>query len=41
MKSVTSKTVPPLSIECNDPLAIKLRNQIEDIEKEMEKLKHL
>jgi|JI9StandDraft_1071089.scaffolds.fasta_scaffold599334_2 hypothetical protein len=33
MKSVTSKAVPPLPIECNDPEAIKLRSQINDIEK--------
>lgn len=33
MKSVTSKIIPSLPIECNDPDAIKLRNQLDDIEK--------
>jgi hypothetical protein len=33
MKSITAKNIPPLPIECNDPEAIKLRAQINDIEK--------
>lgn len=31
MKNVTSKPVPPLSIECNDVEAMKLKSQITDI----------
>lgn len=41
MKNLVSKKITYLPIECNDPEAIKLKGQIDDIEAEIEKYRSL